>query len=119
MTLKNQGSPEHSPNLSTEENPLRMLLTASVICSEATIVTNKVDSHLWDVLGALYEGALLIAADKFGLRIEAEHTNFKRINTLPFSSEKKMMQVLVKNISNPLFTNTANLLLSKVHQLKS
>lgn len=113
VTLKNQRTIEQRPELSTEEDRIRMLLTASTLCSEATIVTNKADPHLWDVLGAPTEAALLIAAEKYGLRIDTEQKHFKRINTLPFNSEKKMMQVLVQNISNPLFANNAKFIFIK------
>jgi len=96
-----------------KEEIIRNLLSAAVICSDTDIVENKANPLLWKVIGSSTEAGLLIAADKFGIEIQTERNSFQRIETIPFSSEKKMMSVMVCNRSHPKFAPGAYVMFTK------
>lgn len=89
------------------------LLKAAVVCSDTDIAENKENPLVWKVIGSSTEAALLIAAKKFGLEIQAARGSFQRIETIPFSSEKKMMSVIAANLSDPGFPPDAHVMFTK------
>ena len=83
----------------TERNQatLEKLLTASIICSDTILQTNKMNDTCWEFIGNPTEAAILIAAEKFGLQIEKVRENFEQTYSIPFSSNKKTMTVWAKS----------------------
>ncbi len=73
---------------------LKRLLTCAVICNDAKIQATEQNSDI-KVTGSPTEGALLVLAGKAGLYKEDIDT--ARLEELPFSSERKMMSVAVKD----------------------
>lgn len=70
---------------------LELLLKAAVVCNDAKIERTGEDLE-YRVIGTPTEGALLIMAAKGG--IFAEDLAGRRIEEMPFSSDRKMMSVL-------------------------
>ncbi len=79
-------------DLSKEED-LQFLLKSAVICNDSLIQEIPNQSG-YKILGSPTEAALLVLSSK--ARIFKEDYNFVREEELPFSSENKMMSVLVK-----------------------
>ncbi|HLE27928.1 MAG TPA: cation-translocating P-type ATPase [Anaerolineales bacterium] len=84
-----------SRNGSTFEpsNPLKLLLRAATLASDAHIVHSEADGR-WHVKGDPTEGALVVAAAKAGLHKADLDTQFPRVNEIPFTSETKRMTTL-------------------------
>ena len=68
--------------------PLRELLRAGLLCNDARLVHGEGG---YAVLGDPTEGALVVLAEKGGLRHEQEAARAPRLRELPFSSERKRM----------------------------
>lgn len=81
-------------NMSPE---LKRLLTCAVTCNDAKIEKTEENSDI-KVAGSPTEGALLVLAGKAGLYKEDVET--ERLEEIPFSSERKMMSVAVKDIES-------------------
>jgi P-type Ca2+ transporter type 2C len=64
------------------------LLRAGLLCNDARL--SESDGR-WAVLGDPTEGALVVLAEKGGLRHEQEVAGFPRLTEVPFSSERKRM----------------------------
>ncbi len=92
---------------------VELLLTAAVVCSEATIKESKSDAAEWDIFGDPTEAAMLVSAAKYGISAEEERAAFNRLITIPFNSERKMMSVIVKNISDERFKKGSRLIFTK------
>jgi len=75
--------------------PLKMLLKSSVLCNDARIEKKGTDSE-YNLRGTPTEGALLIMSAKAG--IFREDLKFAREEEIPFSSERKMMSVLCREM---------------------
>jgi Ca2+-transporting ATPase len=73
--------------------PLRLLLRAATLASDAHIVHSKTDNR-WHVKGDPTEGALVVAAAKAGLHKAELDEKFPRVNEIPFSSETKRMTTI-------------------------
>jgi len=73
--------------------PLKRLLQAAVLASDAHIVHSLADGR-WDVKGDPTEGALVVAAAKAGLDKATLEAQFPRVNEIPFTSETKRMTTL-------------------------
>jgi magnesium-transporting ATPase (P-type) len=71
--------------------PFSELLRAGLLCSDARLA----QAHGgWSVLGDPTEGALVVLAEKGGLRHEQEAARTPRLAELPFSSERKRMTTI-------------------------
>jgi len=68
--------------------PLAELLRAGLLCSDARLLH---DEDGWRVLGDPTEGALVVLAEKGGLRHEQEAARAPRLFEIPFSSERRRM----------------------------
>jgi len=66
-----------------EAKNLELLLRAGLVCNNAVVETDK-------ILGDPTEAALIVSARKAGLKLDSE-----RIYEVPFSSERKLMSVVV------------------------
>ena len=81
----------HDFSMEPPENAdIRNLFQAAVLCNEATI--EGVEKP--QVLGDPVDTALLKAAHQAGLDIDQVRTEHPLLNTIPFSSERKMMTTL-------------------------
>jgi P-type Ca2+ transporter type 2C len=95
--LNNQtATPEQYPALQT-------LLLACVLCNDALLQQDdsptedgkpRLAANQWMILGDPTEGALLSLAGKGGLEKEALSRQLKRVQEIPFSSERKRMSVI-------------------------
>lgn len=63
------------------------LLLIGAICNNARLKDDK-------VMGDPTEGSLLVSAGKIGLSYEKEQTNFKRVDEVPFTSDRKFMSTV-------------------------
>jgi Ca2+-transporting ATPase len=73
--------------------PLKLLLQAAALASDAHIVHSEADGR-WHVKGDPTEGALVVAATKAGLNKVDLDAQFPRIKEIPFTSETKRMTTL-------------------------
>jgi len=81
-----------------EDEDLKLFLRASALSSNAA--TSKEDD-LWNVIGDPTEGALVTAAKKANIsKSEMEKGDYKRIDEIPFTSEKKYMAVSYSSPDN-------------------
>ncbi|MEW5983839.1 MAG: cation-translocating P-type ATPase [Acidobacteriota bacterium] len=78
-------------------DPLRLLLAAAALASDAHIV--RVDNR-WHVKGDPTEGALVVAAAKAGLHKSNLESGSPRVNEIPFTSETKRMTTLHRRTSD-------------------
>lgn len=77
----------------TDPGPVRSLLRAAALCSNARLVPPSGQDG-WRVLGDTTEGALLVAAAKAGLDLAAEESKAPRIAEFPFDSTRKLMSTV-------------------------
>ncbi|HET9450550.1 MAG TPA: HAD-IC family P-type ATPase, partial [Aggregicoccus sp.] len=70
---------------------LRRLLEAAALCSDATL---RCEAGRWEMNGDPTEGALVSAAEKLGVQVEALRAAWPRVDALPFESEQQFMATL-------------------------
>jgi magnesium-transporting ATPase (P-type) len=73
---------------------LRQLLVAAVLCNTARLLPPNHGSTRWTVLGDPTEAALLVAALKGGLEVEAESEQSPCVHRLPFESRRRRMSTI-------------------------
>jgi Ca2+-transporting ATPase len=73
------------------DDDLRDLLIAGALCSDARL--ERADGR-WRVDGDPTEGALLVAAVKAGMDLDALRKRWPRIDEIPFSSERRRMTTI-------------------------
>ena len=73
---------------------LRQLLVAGALCNTARLLPPNHGSARWTALGDPTEAALLVAALKGGLDIEAESEQSPCVHQLPFESRRKRMSTI-------------------------
>ena len=76
--------------------PLRELLQAAALASDAQIVFNASDNR-WKIKGDPTEAAIVVAADKAGLKKVDLDALYRRIGEIPFTSESKRITTLHAN----------------------
>ena len=74
-------------------NPLKLLLRAATLASDAHIVHSEANGR-WHLKGDPTEGALVAAAAKAGLNKADLESQCPRVNEIPFTSETKRMTTL-------------------------
>ncbi|MGD0172893.1 MAG: cation-transporting P-type ATPase [Anaerolineales bacterium] len=72
------------------------LLRAGALCNEATVE----DPVSMKIIGDPVDTALLRAAYSAGLDVEHERATFRRVNEIPFSSERKLMTTIHQRDGN-------------------
>ncbi|MFD8033942.1 cation-translocating P-type ATPase [Streptomyces sp. NPDC059717] len=77
----------------TDAGPVRELLRAAALCSNARLVP-PTGRNSWRVLGDTTEGALLVAARKAGLDPTQEEAETPRVAEHPFDSARKLMSTV-------------------------
>ncbi|WIY00527.1 cation-transporting P-type ATPase [Amycolatopsis mongoliensis] len=76
-----------------DPGPVRELLRVAAMCCDARLLPPS-GRQGWRVLGDTTEGALLVAAAKAGLDLDAELQSAPRDGELPFDSVRKLMTTL-------------------------
>ncbi|MHA1580319.1 MAG: calcium-transporting P-type ATPase, PMR1-type [Candidatus Freyarchaeota archaeon] len=71
---------------------LRLLLTIGALCNNAKLEKND----NWHIIGDPTEGALIVLAEKAGIRRDEVTGQFPRIGEIPFESERKIMTTIHK-----------------------
>jgi Ca2+-transporting ATPase len=66
-----------------------LLLRIGTLCNNAQL--RKKQEASWEIFGDPTEGALIVAAEKAGLKKEEIDTSFPRVREIPFTSERKRM----------------------------
>ncbi|MET9450505.1 cation-translocating P-type ATPase [Streptomyces cinerochromogenes] len=86
----------------TDAGPVRELLRAAALCSNARLVP-PTGRDPWRVLGDTTEGALLVAARKAGLDPEREEAGTPRVAEHPFDSARKLMSTVHRDSDGTFF----------------
>lgn len=73
---------------------VNLLLAGASLCSNARLVHLTAPSR-WQEIGDPTEAALLVAAAKAGLNLEALHQQVPRVREIPFDSRRRMMTVVL------------------------
>jgi Ca2+-transporting ATPase len=84
--LHEQGRP-----VAPDDDALRALLQAGVLCNDAQLLAPEPARSGWSVLGDPTEGALLVLAAKAGIDAAALRQAAPREGELPFDSDSKLM----------------------------
>ncbi len=79
-----------APQEKVNDNALEELLRAGALCNEATIE----DPASMQIIGDPVDTALLRIAYVAGLDVKTERADFRKVNEVPFSSERKMMTTI-------------------------
>lgn len=82
---------EFTPEIQTR---LKQFLIAGILCSNARLIPPKPDGTGWTILGDPTEAAILVAAEKLGIRFEQENHEFPRAREFPFDSRRKLMSTI-------------------------
>jgi Ca2+-transporting ATPase len=82
-TLRRGGQP-----LASAPADVRSLLRAGALCSDARLAQ---EGDNWLLHGDPTEGAIVVAAEKAGLRVEELRASVPRVDALPFESENQFM----------------------------
>lgn len=73
--------------------PIIDVLAAGALCADARILPPSGDEG-WRVLGDTTEGAIVVAAMKAGVDLDAESARTPRVGVFPFDPERKLMTTL-------------------------
>ncbi|MDD3014540.1 MAG: HAD-IC family P-type ATPase, partial [Candidatus Gastranaerophilales bacterium] len=88
-----------------KDDDLNLLLLTGLLCNSAVLYE---DNGEWKIDGDPTEGALIVAADKFGINIEKKEFQYKLVDEIPFSSKRQYMATLYKTKDeNMLFVKGA------------
>ncbi|MET8764837.1 cation-transporting P-type ATPase [Lentzea sp. NPDC004782] len=74
----------------SDPDSAREMLRVAALCCDARVLPPE-PGHGWRVLGDTTEAALLVAAAKAGLDVDAEQRAAPRVGEFPFDSERKLM----------------------------
>jgi P-type Ca2+ transporter type 2C len=83
-----------------ETKPLDKLLEIAALCNGAKLDPPSDRNLNWNVIGDPTDGALLVAALKYGQNIDQLIEEKPNIDIIPFSFERKMMSTIHKSGSN-------------------
>jgi len=73
------------------DDALAAALRAALLCSDASIHR---DGDVWQMVGDPTEGALVAAAARGGIDVAGERDGHRRLDVIPFDSERKYMATL-------------------------
>ncbi|MGD0178040.1 MAG: cation-translocating P-type ATPase [Candidatus Bathyarchaeia archaeon] len=80
---------EFKPALTqTKEDTVRFACLCGVLCNDANLTKQN---GAWKIIGDPTEGALVVAAAKTGIDVEAARNESPRVAEVPFTSERKVM----------------------------
>ncbi len=70
------------------EDPVRFVCLCGALCNDASLAKQN---GAWKIIGDPTEGALVVAAAKAGIDVEAARIESSRVAEVPFTSERRMM----------------------------
>jgi magnesium-transporting ATPase (P-type) len=79
-----------------EQPPVENLLEISALCNNAKIEPPSDKNRLWGIIGDPTDGALLVAALKYGLNVQTMNMQKPVVRMIPFDSERKRMTTVHK-----------------------
>jgi magnesium-transporting ATPase (P-type) len=79
-----------------EALPVEKLLEISALCNNAKIEPPTDKNRLWGIIGDPTDGALAVAALKYGLNAQAMNMQKPTMHMIPFDSERKRMTTIHK-----------------------
>lgn len=74
-----------------DDKDLHLLLLTGLLCNDSELFK---EDNSWKINGDPTEGALVVAAQKFGMNHDEVKNQYKRIDELPFSSKRQYMTTL-------------------------
>lgn len=83
----------HNQQKIKEDKDLESLLLNGLLCNEAELYE---ENNEWYINGDPTEGALITAAQKYGLDIDKDKYEYKHIDEIPFSSYRQYMATMYK-----------------------
>jgi magnesium-transporting ATPase (P-type) len=86
---------DSSPVDPLETKELKNLIRAAALCNDASLKQKSDNS--WKIIGDPTEGALLVLAQKAGFSLAELHSDWPRIDQIPFESENRFMASLHQN----------------------
>jgi magnesium-transporting ATPase (P-type) len=89
----------------SEAEKVEKLLEISALCNSAKVEPPSDRNKSWSIIGDPTDGALLVAALKYGLNVQALLTQKPIIHIVPFDSKRKRMTTIHKN-GDKLFAYT-------------
>ena len=89
-----EGSIEKDGKAISAGADLRELLIAAGLCNDARLLPPNDESMRWAIIGDPTEAALIVAAAKGGVNLDAEGEKLPRIRELPFESRRKRMSTI-------------------------
>ncbi len=90
---------KNEPLKPLEDESLKMLLTASAACTNASYDGKR-------VLGDTTEGALIVASAKAGIEKHELEKKYPRVHEIPFTSERKLMTTVHESTEEKLLVFT-------------
>ena len=80
--------------LASEDEDLRLLVTAAGLCSNARILPPSEENPHYTVLGDPTEACLGVVAQKAGVNLDEQERKTPRLRELPFDSSRKRMSTI-------------------------
>jgi P-type Ca2+ transporter type 2C len=77
--------------LPCEDSSLNLLLAGSALCTDATLLAERKAASCFQTMGDPTEGALVVAAARYGLDKYLLENLLPRVEEIPFDSERKRM----------------------------
>jgi len=74
-----------------DDEHLHLLLKICVLCNDASLVN---ENNTWKIIGDPTEGALVVAAEKAGLKQQEIRNNHPRLGEIPFDMNRKRMSTI-------------------------
>lgn len=89
----------YNPHGSISKKINEMIFRIGNVCNDSTLIKNK---GLWEITGDPTEGALIVSSKKAKYDYKKERKIWKKIDELPFDSERKLMTTINENINTKI-----------------
>ncbi len=90
-----------------ESRTVEKLLEISALCNGAKVEPPSDKNKSWHIVGDPTDGALLVAALKYGLNVQSALAQNPIIHIIPFDSERKRMTTIHRNSGRLAYTKGA------------